>query len=107
MIGFNIKENVSGVEVDYRISKNGSHSGSISVTVDGNPVIEDLNFTTAFELAYALQRAQIAALSRTCESATIKSAMEGGMAQEFVKGVNEYLRKLNIAWGDDTSAKAK
>ncbi len=107
MIGFKLKEVVSGVDVEYSIEKNGTHSGQINVTVNGDPVIENLNFTTAFELAYALQRAQIAALSKTCEAATVKSALEGGMAQEFVKNMSDHLRKMAVAWGGDSGVKAK
>lgn len=96
MSGLTLKENFGDMEVEYFITKNGAHSGSINAFIDGNPVIEDLNFTTANELSSALHRAQIAVLSRTNQQAITRSAMETDGSQHFIKYAVDHLRRMSI-----------
>lgn len=96
MTGFTIKESFGELEIEYAITKNGMHSGSISGFINGDPVIEDLNFTTANELSSALQRAQLAILSRANQEAVIKSSLASDASQHFVKYAVDHLRRLSM-----------
>jgi hypothetical protein len=91
-----IKESIGDINVEYTIVKNGAHSGSINAYIDGNPVIEDLNFTTAAELSSALHRAQVAVLSRTNTEALSRSAMETEGSQHFIKYAVDHLRRMSM-----------
>ena len=46
------------------------------------------------ELSTALQRAQVAILTRANKSATTKSALITGPVQDFIKNSTDYLKKL-------------
>ena len=96
MTGFTIKEQFGDMEIEYQINKNGTHSGSINGFLNGDPVIEDLNFTTAMELSSALQRAQLAVLSRTSREAVTRRAMETEGSQNFVKYAVDHLRRMSM-----------
>lgn len=94
MTGFRMVESVGDHEVKYNVEKNGTHSGVISASLDGQPIIDDLNFTTAAELAGALNRAQLAILSRISVPATMRSIADSSEAEDFMKNSVEYLRSL-------------
>lgn len=93
MTGFTLHEDFGGNAVQYDIHKNGKHSGAVTAYMNGEPVIEELNFTTAQELSSALSRAQVAILSRSNPDATI-SSMESDAGQEFVKYAVDNLRRM-------------
>tara|TARA_R110000824_G_scaffold283036_5_gene471369 strand:- start:322 stop:627 length:306 start_codon:yes stop_codon:yes gene_type:complete len=94
MTQIRFKENFCGVECEIQIRKNGDHSGSILVLTGDQVVIDNLNFTTSMELSTALQRAQVAILTRANKSATTKSALIVGPVQDFIKNSTDYLKKL-------------
>lgn len=96
MTQLTMTEEFGDKKVTYIISKNGKHSGCIDAYIDDNTIIEDLNFTTAAELASALTRAQIAVLSRASDKAVSQSAMATEFAQDFIKNTTEYLRKCAV-----------
>lgn len=94
MTGFVMKEKFGDLDISYEIKKNGQHSGAISGYINGDPIIEDLNFTTAFELCTALQKAQMAILTRANTAAVIHSSLDDVRSQHFIKYAVEHLRKL-------------
>jgi len=93
MTGFTIEENFGANTVRYDIHKNGKHSGAVTAYINGDPVIEELNFTTAQELSSAISRAQVAVLARSNVDASI-TAMETEPSQDFVKYAVDNLRRL-------------
>jgi hypothetical protein len=96
MTGITIKESFGNLDIDYNITKNGAHSGAISASINGDPVIEDLNFTTVAELSSALTRAQIAVLSRSNSEAITRSALESDGSQHFIKYAVDHLRRMSL-----------
>lgn len=101
MTGFVMQEEFMGKNVEYHIYKNGKHSGAIDVTLDGVPILEDMNFTTAQELSGALCRAQIAMMSRANDSGVFASATATEFAQNFIKNTAELLRKCSSVKAND------
>lgn len=104
MTGFSIRENHGDSVVEYRIRKTGSFSASITATIDGDPIIEDVNFTTAAELSSALHRAQVAVLIRMGSSMAHRS-MEDNGAQRFIKYAVEHLKKMTHGSSHQDTAK--
>lgn len=94
MTGFTIEEQFGHNAVRYDIHKNGKHSGAVTAYLNGEPVIEEVNFTTAQELSSALSRAQVAILSRSNADANITS-MESDAGQDFVKYAVDDLRRMS------------
>lgn len=95
MTGFTIAEKIGDHDVVYEIYKNGKHSGAITVFLDGNTVLDGENFTTVMELASALQRSQVAVLSRAATSEEIMQSTAGSEASEhFIKNAVDHLKRL-------------
>jgi len=95
MTGFTMKETFGDKAIEYYVSKNGAHSGVITVTIDNEMVIDGLNFTTASELTNALYKAQIAVMSRASTSAVMQSTADSPAAESFVKNSVQYLRNIS------------
>jgi hypothetical protein len=96
MTGFTIKESFGDLDIEYQITKNGAHSGAINGFINGSPIIEDLNFTTAHELCSALHRAQLAVLSRANQEAITKSALGSEGSQHFIQYAVEHLKRMSM-----------
>jgi len=99
MTALTIKESFGDKELEYIIAKNGDHSGVISVIMDGNTLVDKLEFTTTRELTNALVRAEITALTRVNTDAIVKSSMTTPATQSFIKNSIDYLRSLGREMG--------
>ena len=93
MTGFTIEETHGDIKLSYHIHKNGTHSGAITVTVNGVDVLEQCNFTTVRELTAALNRAEIAGLIRANKEAEAQSMGDDG-SQHFIKYALDNLRRM-------------
>ena len=95
MTGFTIEEKHGDLNLTYNIHKNGSHSGAITVLLNGDTVLEECNFTTVRELTAALNRAEIAGLIRANKEAEAQS-MGDDASQHFIKYALENLRRMTV-----------
>jgi hypothetical protein len=104
MTGLTIKEDVGGSEIEYKIEKNGDHSGVISVSMAGNILVDKLGFSTTRELTNALVRAEITALTRINTDSIVRSSMASPASQDFIKNSIKYLRELGNQIGGRPNA---